>query len=293
MSAALKASIRQLKAAIEAATPQASDVSDIVKWSEKAAGFELDQWQKDVLLSQAKRQILLCSRQSGKSTVSALLGALIAARGGRVIVIGPSLRQSASLFRMLHAYLLNGGCRLIRETATEIEVAGGGYATCLPGDRPSMLRGASLRSEKESALIIDEAAFTKSELWPTATPMLAAAGETAKLILLSTPAGPVGEFYRVWEEEETFEKITVRAVDCPRISPAFLEEEKRRLGVLYEQEYCGKFISAGNSVFSAEAISAMFAEPVEGIEAGAPVWEAMLSGDEEKTATPKVRMWSF
>jgi hypothetical protein len=123
-----------------------------------------------------------------------------------------------------------------------------------------MLRGLSLRHAGEAALLIDEAAFTKSELWPVASPMLAAAPD-ARLVMLSTPAGPAGEFHRAWTDESgTFERITVHASDCPRISHEFLEEEKRRLGVLYAQEYECQFIASGASVFSADALAAMFAK---------------------------------
>ena len=40
----------------------------------RALGFRPDEWQEKVLRSVSKRQILNCSRQSGKSTVAALIG---------------------------------------------------------------------------------------------------------------------------------------------------------------------------------------------------------------------------
>src|SRR5258708_4192166 len=38
------------------------------------AGQNPDDWQRDVLRSESKRLLLLCSRQAGKSTVTAALG---------------------------------------------------------------------------------------------------------------------------------------------------------------------------------------------------------------------------
>lgn len=294
---ALRKELAKLREKLGDATAPILDIIDPVSWSEMVSGFTLDEWQRTVLLSAAKRQILLCSRQSGKSTVTACLAALIASRGGRVIVVAPSLRQSSNLFRMMRSLLQKAGARLLRETATEIALAGGGWATCLPGDRPSMLRGLSLRSDGESALIIDEAAFVKDELFPVATPMLAAA-DNARLILLSTPAGPSGEFYRIWEQEDGFEKITVKAHDCPRISAEFLEEERRRLGILYRQEYEGEFLSSGSSVFSASAIAAMFSRDVTGPVGDDEIdWNTLLAApsveDDVSKAKPKSRMWSF
>jgi hypothetical protein len=259
---ALRRELRSLKEKIGEASATSSQIEDPVAWAEMISGLDLDEWQKGVLRSTAKRLMLLCSRQSGKSEAVALLAAVIAVRGGAVIAVGPSLRQSANLFRRMRAHLQKAGARFTRETTTEISLVGGGWATCLPGDRPSMLRGLSLRHTGEAALLIDEAAFTKAELWPVASPMLAAAPD-ARLVMLSTPAGPVGEFHRAWTDESgVFERITVKASDCPRISPAFLEEEKRRLGVLFEQEYLCKFIASGASVFSADALAAMFAKDI-------------------------------
>ena len=37
----------------------------------QSAGFEPDPWQRELLRSDAKRSLVLCSRQSGKSTVAA------------------------------------------------------------------------------------------------------------------------------------------------------------------------------------------------------------------------------
>ena len=259
---AIRRELRTLKEKIGEASATTTQIADPVAWAEQISGLDLDEWQKGVLRSTAKRLMLLCSRQSGKSEAVALLAAVIAVRGGAVIAVGPSLRQSANLFRRMRAHLQKAGARFTRETTTEISLVGGGWATCLPGDRPSMLRGLSLRHAGEAALLIDEAAFTKSELWPVASPMLAAAPD-ARLVMLSTPAGPVGEFYRAWTDEAaTFERITVTASDCPRISKEFLEEERRRLGVLFDQEYLCRFVASGASVFSADALAAMFAKDI-------------------------------
>ena len=76
---------------------------------------------------------------------------------------------------------------------TEVELVSGGLAVSLPGDRPAMLRGLSLRHDGPAVLIVDEASRVRDELWATVSPMLAAA-PAAQQILLSTPAGASGEF---------------------------------------------------------------------------------------------------
>ena len=190
---------------------------DSVAWAERVSGLALDPWQRDVLLADDARLAILCCRQSGKSTIVALKAADLVRRGGLAVVVAPSLRQSSLLFRKLNRLLVAGGESFRRETATELETARGGLALCLPGDRPDMLRGLSLRWPTTSLLIVDEAARVRETMWATISPMLAAA-PLARQALLSTPAGASGEFHRVMTSRESdWRRITVTA---PRIARA-------------------------------------------------------------------------
>jgi hypothetical protein len=65
------------------------------------AGMDPDAWQETVLRSEAKRLLLLCSRQSGKSTVTAALALhqVVYQPGSLVLLLSPSQRQSVELFR--------------------------------------------------------------------------------------------------------------------------------------------------------------------------------------------------
>ena len=146
---------------------------------------------------------------------------------------------------------------------TEVELVSGGLAVSLPGDRPAMLRGLSLRHDGPAVLIVDEASRVRDELWATISPMLAAA-PAAQQILLSTPAGASGEFHRAWTSGEDWERVQVTADQCPRISAAHLAAERVRLGdALYSQEYFGAFVSAPGSVFDAEVLAHMFGDHTE------------------------------
>src|SRR4051812_45757903 len=93
---------------------------------------------------------------------------------------------------------------------TEVELVAGGLAVCLPGDRPAMLRGLSLRHDGPAVLIVDEASRVRDELWATISPMLAAA-PAAQQILLSTPAGASGEVHRAWTSDEDWERVQITA----------------------------------------------------------------------------------
>jgi hypothetical protein len=260
----LKRELALIRSSLAALKPSHSATpGDPTAWAEGIAGLTLDPWQSEVLLSASPRLLLNATRQSGKSTAAALKAAWTVLRGGLAVVVSPSLRQSGYLFRKLTRHLVASEAALRRETLTEIELAGGGLAVCLPGDRPAMLRGLSLRHDGPAVLIVDEASRVRDELWATVSPMLAAA-PAAQQILLSTPAGAGGEFHRAWTSDEDWERLQITADQCPRISVAHLAAERIRLGdALYQQEYFGAFVSAPGSVFDAAVLAHMFGDHTE------------------------------
>jgi phage terminase large subunit-like protein len=69
-------------------------------------GLTLDPWQRDLMRSDAKRVLMLCSRQSGKSTVAALIAnsTVLQQPGSLVLLLSPSQRQSSEQFRTVMAY---------------------------------------------------------------------------------------------------------------------------------------------------------------------------------------------
>ena len=201
-TATLKRELALLRSSLAALTPaQSATLDDPIAWAERIAGLTLDPWQRDVLLSAAPRLLLNATRQSGKSTVAALKAAWTVLQGGLAVVVSPSLRQSGFLFRKLSRHLVASNAAFRRETMTEVELVSGGLAVSLPGDRPAMLRGLSLRYDGPAVLLVDEASRVRDELWATISPMLAAA-PAAQQILLSTPAGAGGEFHRAWTSGE-------------------------------------------------------------------------------------------
>src|SRR5204863_4247740 len=103
----------------------------------RARGLAPDPWQRDLLLS-VDRQVLLCaSRQSGKSTaVSALaLHTALFTPGALVLLLSPSLRQSAEIFRkVLEAdNALGRPVPAVYRTQLRLELANGSRVLCLPG----------------------------------------------------------------------------------------------------------------------------------------------------------------
>lgn len=232
---------------------------DPVLWAEHVTGAALDPWQKRVMVSEDPALLLLTSRQVGKSHVVSLRAAYRAKYlRRRVGVLSPTLRQSSIVYRRAKSWIRSDGrTRLSRQTLTELEVEGGGAVIAFPGDRPDL----SVRGDTLDDLIVDEASRGKDELIAAATPTTATKAG-ANITYLSTPAGARGAFYKAWSEEDFWQKITVRAEECSRISATFLARERQRLGPLYAQEYECQFLAAPGGLFDPEALADVFGQPL-------------------------------
>lgn len=220
-------------------------------------GLEPDSWQRAVLRSTAYRLLLLCCRQSGKSTTTAILAlntALFYA-GSLILLLSPSLRQSGELFRKLTGFYADLGKPIPpeRETALSLTLANGSRVISLPAN-PGTIRGYSA----VDLLIIDEAAMVPDDLFVAVNPMLAVS--QGRLVCLSTPLGKRGFFFEAWNDPQVdWERFKVTAKDCPRIAPEFLEEQKQSLGERwFRQEYLCSFEETIDQIFSTESVLAAF-----------------------------------
>jgi hypothetical protein len=225
------------------------------------AGMSPDPWQERVLCSSAKRLLLLCSRQSGKSTIAgalALRSALLRPRSP-VLLLSPSLRQSSELFRKIRDLFQAVGrpMGVVAESALRLEFANGSRIIALPGDEKNVRCFSGV-----TVLIIDEAARVEDALYCSVRPMLAVSG--GQLVALSTPFGKRGWFHDEWHGSADWERVCVTAPDCPRIPQSFLEEERIALGERwFRQEYLCSFEDAIGAVFNSEDILAAFDENLQ------------------------------
>ena len=243
----------------------ASDLAlalDAAVWAEQVTGFALDDWQTEVLRSNTDRILLNCCRQSGKSTVAALLALHLALYypESLSLLLSPSLRQSQELFRKV-SDLYGGLLEPVpaeAESALRIELQNRSRIVSLPG-KEATVRGYS----GVDLLVIDEAARVPDDLYYTVRPMLAVSG--GRLIALSTPYGKRGWWFTEWTQGgEGWLRVQVTAEQCPRISEAFLEEEQQHLGEWwYRQEYFCEFMDAQTAAFSYEAVIGAIQEEVE------------------------------
>jgi len=227
----------------------------------RSAGFDPDPWQSDVLRSPARRMLLNCSRQSGKSTTTAAIAMhqALYVDDSLVLLLSPSQRQSAELFRKLAAMYTATGATVPpkAESALRLELENGSRVISLPA-KEATIRGYS----GVALLLIDEASRVPDDLYASVRPMLATSG--GRLVAMSTPFGNRGWWYEAWRGPDDWKRVQVTAEQCPRISTPFLEEERRTIGEWwFSQEYMCQFLDAESQAFRTEDIERAFVDDVE------------------------------
>ncbi|HVV47977.1 MAG TPA: terminase family protein [Bryobacteraceae bacterium] len=229
---------------------------DAVAFARTRLGFEPDEKQAEVLASGAKRGILNCSRQWGKSTVTAAkaIHRAFTRAESLVLVASPSERQSAEFLRKASGLVrrLQIKPRGDGDNAISLLFPNGSRIVGLPGTEATV-RGFSA----VSMILIDEASRVPDELYRALRPMLAVGD--GDLWMMSTPCGQRGFFYETWVGSsgngEEWMKVCVKASDCPRISASFLDRER---GIMtageFAQEYMGEFHGDGTEYFDRQLI---------------------------------------
>jgi len=233
----------------------------------RALGIDPDPWQAEVLTSDSNRLILNCARQTGKSSIVALMALREALYNDKatIIIISHTLQQAAETFRKCHDYYRRAAkpTLSITDSVHRLELQNGSRIITLTGQRPDSIRGFS----NVSLLVVDEAAQVLEDSYTYSRPMLAVSD--GRIILLSTPHGKRGFFWDSWndyqnENTENWHGVEIDADKCPRFTKAFIWSEKMRmLDWEFKQEYYCHFAEAVDSVFKAEDINAAFSH--EGI----------------------------
>jgi len=234
---------------------------DPVIWAKERLGFTCDPWQAAALRSESKRVIYNCARQTGKSTIAAMraLYQAVFEPNSLVLLLSPSLRQSSELQRKVDLLALAlSELEYQEHSKLSLMLANGSRIISLPG-----IEGTVRGYSAVTLLVEDEAAQVQDDFYKTVRPMLAVSGGT--FILMSTPHGKQGHFFYEWTKGGAdWERTEIKARDCPRIAPEFLEEERKTLGDRwFRQEYCNSFEDMEDSVFSPELVDAAFDETVK------------------------------
>ncbi|VVB90737.1 Uncharacterised protein [uncultured archaeon] len=240
---------------------------DAVAFAREALGFEPDPWQANVLRWNGKRLLLNCCRQSGKSSTAAVLALHRALYhpGSLILVVSPSLRQSGELFRKVTDFLSNIKLEqqplLKEDNRLSLTLDNNSRIVSLPSTETTVrgFSGASL-------IIEDEASRVPDELYYAVRPMLAVSG--GRLILMSTPFGKRGHFFHEFVEGgEGWERISIPASECPRISQDFLKEEQATMpDFFFRAEYLCEFTETVDQVFSYEQVQGALSDDIEPLQ---------------------------
>jgi hypothetical protein len=242
-----------------------ADSQCVVEFVRKRLQFEPDERQIEVLQSGAKRGILNCTRQWGKSTIAAAMAVhrSLTRSGCVVLVASPSGRQSAELVEKATEMVMTMDIPTHGDGHNEIslQLPNGSRIIGLP-ENAGKVRGFSA----VSLLLIDEAAQVEDSMYKALRPMLAVSN--GDLWLMSTPYGKRGFFYECWEHGgPEWLRVSVKATECARIGASFLEEERRELGAAwFQQEYMAEFVDNGSAVFGRDLVEAALDGDVE------PIW---------------------
>jgi Terminase large subunit, T4likevirus-type, N-terminal len=251
-------------------------------------GIEPDEWQVEVLASDHPRKILCCGRQTGKSTVGAVLAVhkALTQPGSTVLVVAPGERQAKLLFSKAASLYRQAGYPLPAhsERRTGLELSNGSVIEALPAVERTV-RGFSV-----DLLVVDEAAAVPDLDYHGILPaLIATRGEQ---VLLSTPRGKRGFFHEIWHStsstngeevgEETdssesnsdWQRVMVRSDETPRITTEQLEVFRQSMPeAFYRQEFECEWLDTEGSLFSYEDIQ-------EALELGEDVQALEIGGDE-------------
>jgi phage FluMu gp28-like protein len=244
-----------------AASPY-TDTSDAPEWVKQNLGFTPDDKQARVLSTTIHRGILNCTRQWGKSTISAAKAVhqAISEPGSLTVVVSPSARQSGEFVRKAAGFARKLGIKTKGDGDNEISLAfpSGSRIIGLPGTEAT-IRGFSA----VSLLLVDEAARVDDDLYLAIRPMLAVSD--GALWLMSTPHGKRGFFWEAWQNGGSdWERIRVPAPECPRITQKFLDEERKTMGDRwFQQEYLCEFTDSVHSVFDRDLVEQAFSDDVK------------------------------
>jgi phage FluMu gp28-like protein len=225
------------------------------------AGVEPEAWQETVLRSPAKQQILCCSRQAGKSTVSAVaaMHQAVYVPGSLILLLAPVGRQSKELLAKIREVFAEASPDEQPSTDNQVEfrLDNGSRVVVIP-DKEGNIRGFSA----VDLVIIDESAWVRDKTYMAVRPMLAVS--QGRIMLLSTPNGKLGFFYDVWANGgDAWHRTMVTAYDVPHLSREWLDDERRTTPrSIFEREYLCVFGDAVDSVFATADIEAALTDDI-------------------------------
>ncbi len=227
----------------------------------RGRGFVAESWQSRLMRTTARRVVVPCARQVGKTeTVSykTLHTALHHAKRD-VLIISPTQRQSDEfLLRVAGIYRgMSEAPRLKRDNQSEMGLANGSRVVSLPGSAGTVRGYANIK-----LLVIDEAAYVEDEVFASVLPMV---GSDGQIIALSTPWGQRGWFWGLVDEapRNGWEKHRVTVHDSAQYDAARIAEVRAAVGsFVFASDYLAEFTDTSEQMFGTEDVRRAFTPSV-------------------------------
>ena len=266
---ALERELRKLEARQQMSSRE--DIPDYPVEFAMSVGIEPDPWQVEVLASDHPRKILCCGRQTGKSTVGAVLAIhkALTKPGSTVLCVAPGERQAKLIFKKAARFYEMAGYPLPAHSRrmTGLELSNGSVIEALPAVERTT-RGYSV-----DLLVVDEAGAVADMDYHGILPaLIATQGEQ---VLLSTPRGKRGFFHEIWHGAEDWQRMLVRSDEVGRIRPEDLGVFRSSMPEqFFRQEFFCEWLDTEGSLFSYDDIQAALAagEDVAAIQIGGDEW---------------------
>lgn len=214
--------------------------------------------------------IVLKSRQLGLSTLCAAYAAWLAIfyRDKNILVIATKLPTAMNFIKKVRVILQNlPGWLLLPKfepTKQAISFSNGSQVVAIPTSDDAG------RSEALSLLIVDEAAFIRDfeDIWTGLAPTFSTGGNA---IILSTPCGVGGQYYRLWMQAEhgqnDFHPIRIPWDMHPEHDQAWFDKETRSLPKRkVAQEYLCDFNASGDTFLQPEVLEDLRSQIMDPIE---------------------------
>jgi len=243
--------------------------------------FETYPFQDECLeaFQQNRLNIILKSRQLGLSTICAAYATWMAIfqKDKNILVIATKLAIAQNFIKKV-AIALQGLPKWLllpkfEPSKQQISFSNGSQIKAVPTSPDAG------RSEALSLLIVDEAAFIRDfdQIWTGLSPAFSTGGNA---IILSTPHGVGGQYYRLWTEAEAglngFNAIRIMWDRHPEHDQEWFDNETRNLPKKkVAQEYLCDFISSGDTFLQPgelEFLRTMIAQPIEKVGDRRDIW---------------------
>jgi len=231
--------------------------------------------------------IILKSRQLGLSTLCAAYAAWLAIfyKDKNILIIATKLPTAMNMIKKVKVIIDNMPRWLLlpkfEPTKQAISFSNGSQIVAIPTSEDAG------RSEALSLLIVDEAAIIRDfeEIWTGLKPTISTGGSC---IVLSTPKGVGGQYYKLWTEAEAglndFEPTRLHWTVHPEHDEAWFKKESRGMSKRQvAQEFMCDFIASGDTFLQPDELDylrGLIEDPVsrEGPAHGVWVWSPPVVG---------------